>query len=421
MARPVDRSRRARRRLVGHQGRQRLALVTPWPPDRSGVAQYSLRLAGALAARVDVEIVVAGAVGGFARPLEAGVTLVGADAFRAPSRRSRRPDRVLYCMGNSRFHEHVYELLREAPGPVLLHDAQLTGFFGYYAGRERPTDPLGRLVERVRGEYGDLVPPEELESAPLSWRRRAELGIHLTAEIQRHAERVFVHSRFAQEVLARDGRALERTVPVTVMPFAMPACEPAVTRRAPAPAPLVVHMGVVSEVKGIGTLIEAFALLGERLPDVRLVVAGDGDEAGLDHWRALARERAPYATIEITGHVAAERWADLLRRADLAVQLRVASNGEASAAIADCLAAGIPTLVTDIGWMGELPRDVVAHVPLDVSPQALSERMHGLLVEQPARDGLSRAALAHARERSFEHVAAAYLAALGLDLQAEGG
>ena len=126
-----------------------MALVTPWPPDSSGVASYSLLLSRPLAAHVDVEIVVGGAVGDFAQPLDPGVTLVGAEAFRESAGRPR-PDRVLYCMGNSRYHEHVYELLREVPGPVLLHDAQLTGFFGYYAGRERPDDPLGRLVERVR-------------------------------------------------------------------------------------------------------------------------------------------------------------------------------------------------------------------------------------------------------------------------------
>jgi hypothetical protein len=127
------------------------------------------------------------------------------------------------------------------------------------------------------------------------------------------------------------------------------------------------------------------------------VIAGDGDEAGLDHWRAFARERAPRATVEIPGHVDAERWSDLLARADLAVQLRVVSNGEASAAVCDCLAAGIPTIVSDIGWMGELPRDAVVHVPLDVGAEPLSECMHGLLVEQTARAALSLAALAHAR------------------------
>jgi glycosyltransferase involved in cell wall biosynthesis len=412
VSRPGDPPRRAWRRLTGRPRRRRLALVTPWPPDPSGVAGYSLRLSRELASRVDVEVVVGGAVGDFARPLDAGVTLLRAEAFRA---RRSRPDRVLYCMGNSRFHEHVYELLCELPGPVLLHDAQLTGFFGYYAGRERPADPLGRLVERVREDYGERIPPGELTSAPLSWRRRAELGIYLTAEIQRHAERVFVHSRFAQEVVERDGRILERRVPVSVMPFAMPECERVAARGASAAAPLVVHMGVVSEIKGIGVLIEAFALLAARLPDARLVIAGDGAEAGLEHWRAFARERAPQAAVEIPGHVDAERWAELLARADLAVQLRVVSNGEASAAVCDCLAAGIPTIVSDIGWMGELPRGAVVHVALDVSPQALSQRMESVLIEQPARAALSAAALAHARERSFEHVAASYLGALALD------
>jgi glycosyltransferase involved in cell wall biosynthesis len=414
VARRGDPPRRAWRRIASRPRRRRLALVTPWPPDQSGVADYSLRLARALGASVDVEVVVGGVVGDFARPLDAGVTLLGAESFRASARRSR-PDRVLYCMGNSRFHEHVYELIREVPGPVLLHEAQLTGFFGYYAGRERPADPLGRLVERVREDYGERIPPQELTSAPLSWLRRAQLGIYLTAEIQRHAERVFVHSRFAQEVVERDGGVLERRVPVSVMPFAMPACKRVAARGASAAAPLVVHMGVISEVKAIAALIQAFALLAARLPDARLVIAGDGDEAGLDHWRALAREGAPQAAIEIPGHVDAERWADLLALADLAVQLRVVTNGEASAAVCDCLAAGIPTIVSDIGWMGELPRGAVVHVPLDVSPRALSERMERLLIEHQARAALSAAALAHARAHSFEHVAASYLGALALN------
>jgi glycosyltransferase involved in cell wall biosynthesis len=397
----------------GAPRRRRLALVTPWPPEQTGVAVYSQRLARELARWVDLEIVVGGAVADFAPPLDPGVSLVGAKAFRAASGRER-PDRVLYCMGNSRFHEHVYELLREQPGPVLLHDVQLTGFFGYYAGRECPADPLGRLVERVRQDYGDLVPPQELTSAPLSWRRRAQLGIYLTAEIQRHAERVFVHSHFALDIVERDGQDLARRMPVSVMAHAMATGEQPVARGAAAAAPLLVHMGVVSEVKDIGVLIEAFALLAARLPEARLVIAGEGDEAGLDHWRVFAREHAPQAAVEIPGHLDTERWGELLARADLAVQLRVVSNGEASGAVCDCLAAGIPTIVSDLGWMAELPPAAVAHVPLDVSPQLLAARMESLLVDTPARAALSRAALAHARELSFERVAAQYIGALAL-------
>ena len=48
VARPSDPPRRAPRRLTRHGRRPRLALVTPWPPDRTGVAVYSMRLARAL-------------------------------------------------------------------------------------------------------------------------------------------------------------------------------------------------------------------------------------------------------------------------------------------------------------------------------------------------------------------------------------
>ena len=154
-------------RLRNRGHRPRLALVTPWPPETSGVADYSRRLTPELARHVDVEVVVAGDGSAHQPSATPGVSVVGADSYRG-----NRGGPTLYCMGNSQAHEHVYKLLLARPGAVLLHDAQLTGFFGWYAGRERPEDPLGRLVERVQELCGERVPPEELQTAPLSWRRR---------------------------------------------------------------------------------------------------------------------------------------------------------------------------------------------------------------------------------------------------------
>ena len=51
------------------------------------------------------------------------------------------------------------------------------------------------------------------------------------------------------------------------------------------------------------------------------------------------------------------------------------SHGEASAAVADCLAAGLPTVVSDLGWASELSADVVAHVPSDVLWAGLAARI----------------------------------------------
>jgi glycosyltransferase involved in cell wall biosynthesis len=410
-----------RRRYAGHLSRTRaflrrarrprLALVTPWPPERSGVADYSLRLTRELARSVDVDVIVGGPAREYDRPRQQGVRLVG---WRSAAAALRRCDRVLHCMGNSQYHRHVYELLLAHGGAVMLHDVQLTGFYGWYAGVERPEDPLGRLVERVQLQYGARIPPEELRTAPLSLERRVALGIYLTAEVQQHAERLFVHSRFARDLVEGDGQTVERRPPVSVMPFGMPAPLRTTPLTPPAEPPLVVHMGVVSEVKGVAVLIQAFARLAADHPGARLVIAGPGDASDQTRWEEFAAEHAPNAAVEFPGHLDRARYEELLCSADLAVQLRTASNGEASGAICDCLAAGVPTIVTDLGWTGELPRNAVAHTPPATPPERLAALMQELITDLPRRTALTEAGLAHARANSFGHVAAAYLDALAL-------
>jgi glycosyltransferase involved in cell wall biosynthesis len=368
------------------------------------VAAYSRLLASALSHHVDVDVVIEGLPERHERPLQRNVRLIASSAWR------RRATRVLYCMGNSQLHEHVYDLLRECRGAVLLHDVQLTGFFGMLAGRERPEDPLGRLVERVENVYGSRIPRAELRTAPLDWRRRAELGITLAAEIAPHATRIFVHSEAAAALARFEATLAGVEREVSVLPFGMPQAAPS-PRGASRQPPLVVHMGAISEIKGIGALIEAFGLLGVG----RLVLAGASDEAGLAHWASVARQLAPAADIDVTGPISQTCYDTILSQADLAVQLREASNGEASLAVADCLAAGIPTIVSRLGWMGELPQSAVRHVEPHAPPERLAAAMSELLTDGAVRTELSTGALEHARRNSFERVAEAYLSALELD------
>jgi glycosyltransferase involved in cell wall biosynthesis len=202
-------------------------------------------------------------------------------------------------------------------------------------------------------------------------------------------------------------------VTVTILPFGMP--EPAAEPRGAARAnPLVVTLGYVHEVKGIAPLIDAFGLLGVDNPTARLVIAGEIPTPESERWHAYAKEHAPEANIELPGHVSTEQYTELLRTADLAVQMRLASNGEASAAIADCLANGVPTIVTDLGWASELPDGTAEKVALSVGPVQLKDRMVRLLGDERRRRAMSQAAIDYARECSFAKVADAYLEALRL-------
>ena len=391
--------------------RPRIALVTPWPPERSWVADYNLRLVGELGRLVDVDVVVGGAVDTYAAPSGRGVRLIEVREFEEFGHVSQH-DRVLYCMGNSEFHGHVYELLRRRPGVVVLHDVRLTGFYRWYAGVERPEDPEGALDERIRAMYGERLPAEAIPGLGSAFDRQAALGIYMTRELQSYAERCFVHSRFAREVLELDRGLLDRQVEVSVLPFGL--CDGlGQSRQAAGSSPLIVSLGLTPEANGIATVIDAFALLAAEIPAARLVIAGDS--VGSEGWHGYASEHAPKADIELAGEVSVERYAELLRTADVAVQLQPISGGEAPAAVADYLANGLPTIVTDLGWASELPPEAAEKVPPGVGSAQLKDRIGTLLTDYGKRTMISQAALEHARACSFSKVADAYLHALGLN------
>jgi glycosyltransferase involved in cell wall biosynthesis len=414
--RVAERSIEAYERAVARVSRRRfrrprIALVTPWPPERSWIGEYNVWLAAELGRRVDVDVVVAGSVDRYLAPVWRGVRLVGVREFQ---RDLRQPDRVLYCMGGSELHGHVYELFRRGPGVVVLHDVRLAGFYRWYAGVERPEDPGGVLAEWIDAMYGDRLPVEAIGGLESAFDRHAALGMYMTRELQSRAERCFVHSEFAREVLELDRGPLDRQVPVSVLPVGLsgPAPDP---RGVAGSSPLIVSLGSVQEASGIGTVIDAFALVSAEVPDARLVIAGGAvDGAESDRWRDYAGEQARGARIDLAGQVSAGRYVELLRAADLAVQLEPGSGGELLGVVADCLANGLPTIVTDLGWAGELPGEVVEKVAPGVAPGELRDQILSMLADEGKRAAISRAALEYARGNTFSAAADAYLNALGL-------
>jgi glycosyltransferase involved in cell wall biosynthesis len=121
----------------------------------------------------------------------------------------------------------------------------------------------------------------------------------------------------------------------------------------PESAVLFVAFGRVTPEKRIGPAMRALAALAGRGIDVRLLLAGDvADHYALD--RDLARSGARQR-VAIAGHVPDEEVPAVLAAADVCLALRWPTARETSASWLRAVAAGKPTVVTDLAHTVDVP------------------------------------------------------------------
>ncbi len=103
----------------------RLAFLSPLPPQRSGISDYSADLLPALSEFYEIEVIAHQETVSDAW-ITANLPVRDVEWFR---RNADSFDQVLYHFGNSEFHVHMVDLLEEIPGAIVLHDFFLSGLF----------------------------------------------------------------------------------------------------------------------------------------------------------------------------------------------------------------------------------------------------------------------------------------------------
>jgi glycosyltransferase involved in cell wall biosynthesis len=345
---PLERTSHARRAAAK---RLRLAYVSPLPPERSGIADYSAELLPALAQHYDIDAVVDQPQ---VDPAVASLVHAVRDA-QSFDEHAAEYDRVLYHMGNSQFHEFMLPLLRRHPGAVALHDFFMSGL---QAHRELVTEKKPywscalyeshgwhALARRARG--GDLT--EVIHAFPANF------------EVLRQAQGVIVHSPYSRQ-LAREwygpGAASDwRHVPMLRTPAPL-ARERARAELGLATSDfLVCSFGFLGKTKMNDRLLAAWECSSLAAdPRCRLVFVGqnEDDEFGRGMLRAIARAKG---RIEITGWASTEVFRRYLDAADIGVQLRTLSRGETSSAVFDVMNHRVALIANANGTMADLPRE----------------------------------------------------------------
>lgn len=356
--------------------RPRLALVSPVPPSPTGVADYAIDLCAALEVDYAVEIVTESV------PPGTFVTRRSRAVSPADFLQKQRGhyDRVLYQIGNSRFHIYACELLHRVPGDVVLHDIVLSDLLTAALCSSEELDHVTRKDARaphdVTGTTGHAIEfITQRAKSVIVHSDHAKRLISSTVDPQR------IHSLPQVHHIVRRDREISRSfLDISSDKF------------------LVCSFGIVSPTK-LHHLIAHAADLAYRKGAKELVLAFVGDAPG-KYGRSLRRHarNAPYE-FRITGRISKDVYEDYLAAADIAVQLRGSSKGESSRAALDTMSSGIPTITNPVGSMAELPSDCTYAIAASPLQRQLGDAILTLRSDKDFRLQLGERARSYVEKR----------------------
>lgn len=376
--------------------RPRLAFVSPLPPEPSGISDYSAELLPELARHYRIEVVINQDV-----VTDPGVLANYPIRELAWFRENgHKFDRILYHFGNSHFHAHMFELLRDLPGVVVLHDFFLSGIVSF---REATGEAPGVWTRALLDSNG-WAAVEKRHNAPDSGDVVFEYPCNL--QVLQDALGVIVHADYSRQLAQKwygsDGADDWTLIPLLRQPIIASARNKARQEFGFGDDDLVVcSFGFLAPTKMNDRLLSAW-LKSPLAQDPRchLVFVGqkDGGSYGAKMTRAIAAEETA-GRVRITGWADASTFRQWLATADVGVQLRTLSRGETSAAVLDCMNAGLPTIVNANGSMAELPTDSVCLMNDEFTEDELVEALSRLWRDKEYRLSLGQGAKAHIEQR----------------------
>lgn len=334
----------------------RLAWFSPMPPVPSGIAACSAQIVGALAAEHRIDVFVDEPV--------AKLAAAGAgegdwhSAHEFPWRhRAESYDLTVFQLGNSSHHDFLWPYLFRYPGLAVLHDGHL-----------HHARAAALLRTRRRNDYRAEFAANHPESSPdLAELAVAGFDSHLYYRwpmrrlvIQASRLTVVHAAPLAADIndeIPGAGVGSIRLGHGERLMDAEGAAARAETRpRLGLPPDAVVFgiFGGLTPDKRIAEVLEAFAAILPYAPDAHLLLAG----APASHYDVAAdvRRRGLDARVHLTGYLDSERELTLsIAACDVALSLRWPTAREVSGPWLRALAAGRPTVVTDLAHLADVP------------------------------------------------------------------
>jgi glycosyltransferase involved in cell wall biosynthesis len=347
-------------------------LLSPWPSQRNGIADYACEIVRHGASPVTV-------VTEAASPLP----IFDKVRFETPDAFSRQPGpRRIYHFGNNPDHCFLVPLFMREPGIAVVHDVSL-----HYLAEK--TDKLipGFFREAVKRETGPHA-----DALFRTWRGGLKRALDYV-EIKcidwlADAQAIVVHSHYARRMI----EVALPSVAVHVIPhfayvgggYPTLGLRQNVRRmlKLERDAFVVSTLGFVTRHKQYDSVMRAIASLPESLRrKVTYVVAGQVQPHEYNIEADIREHGANY--VRLLDYVSDQTMTNLMYASDLILNLRYPTFGESSGSVARALGVGAVLVVPDAGSFAEIPAEACFHVPPAADVSAPLARIIQSVMENP--------------------------------------
>jgi glycosyltransferase involved in cell wall biosynthesis len=387
----------------GHQvsRKLRIAYLSPWPPQKSGVADYSYRLMPSLLKELDVTV--------FAENPHACLPMLGLEIRSLDSypECAATFDNAIYHLGNGLTHLKIYEHAWLIPGVIVLHDYNIHPFF-HFGFLGCPREPL---YEEAIKEYGD--------EGHVAWAHYQTTGhrpdvwqFPMSHPIARRSRATVVHSRWVSDQLT-DVQHIVRVHHGAQIEESLHTDDQQLLRERLSLTENAYWIGIfgfVNRHKRVESVLRAAKNLLTKGYPIRILIVGEVNDDTLDIIGA-AKTIGVSEILRLEGYVTESQFLEYMRAVDIVCNLRYPTMGESSGSMFHALALSKATLVSDCGAFSEIPDRAAWKVdPLTDEIEHLSYSLELLLRNAPARRTIG----ANARDfisikASMEHVAHCYV------------
>lgn len=378
-----------------HEEKLKLAFLSPLPPNKSGIADYSAMLIPELSKLYDVEVF---------SDLENDFDYRSYHTFESVASEF---DRIVYQIGNNPIHNDIYELMLKYPGVTVLHDFNLGDLIHFREAHDGKLKELtSTLIEQhgykslIENDWGQIFTRYPCSGEVF----KSSLGtlLHSEVSVDKAVTYYSAESNVIQiPLVRREPKYLnssfrkELVIPEDVM--------------------VVSTFGQVGEPKMHLDILDAW-IEGDYLSNKGLllcIVGGIPDNSYGASFKEKMSSIGENPNVRVTGFVNDDVYEQYLATTNIAIQLRTESRGETSAALLDCLNYGIPTIVNDNDSFEYANKSVAYILDAGVDAKEIVKSLGTLIKDKSLRKKLSKKStkLIASMHRP-EHCAALYMEAI---------